>query len=378
MPNNLGLYIHIPFCTQKCSYCAFVSFKSGKETIKNYFNALLKEVELASVEHKNKTVDTIFIGGGTPSYVESGYITELLIQINTHFKVDKKAEITIEANPESLTFEKLTKYKNSGINRLSIGCQTTNNRLLKLLNRPHNSEQFFDAVKAAKKAGFTNINADLILALPTQKMKDVKRAAKDLTKIGLTHISAYDLILEENTPFAKAIKEGKLKQVSEKLALKMQHYVVKKLSQKGFNRYEVSAYSKTGYESKHNLKYWNLDDYLGMGIAAHSKLGHKRFSNTGNLKVYINNIENNNLAYENKQILTKEEQIEEFVMLSLRKQEGIDLENYKKLFNSNLLQKKAKEIELLLKEGLININNSHLSLTIKGFDVLNGIIFKII
>ena len=378
MQNNLGLYIHIPFCTQKCNYCAFVSYRSGANTIKNYFDALLKEVELASFEHKNKTVDTIYIGGGTPSYVKSGYIKDLLQKINEHFNVIKECEITIECNPESTKEEKLQEYKKAGVNRLSVGLQSTNDKLLKLLNRAHNAKQFFETIKQAKEVGFTNISADLILSLPTQKLRDVKRSLKKLSKLNLMHLSVYDLILEEETPFQKQIASGELKPLNEKLSLKMQDYTTKYLQKQGFTRYEVSAFCKEGFKSKHNLKYWNLDDYLGLGIAAHSKIGKERFANTSNLKTYLKNIENNELIYENKVTLTKQDEKEEFIMLSLRKKEGIDLEQYKNLFNDDLTVQKEEIIKTLQQQNLIKLENNHLFLTNNGFNVLNLVIEKLV
>jgi oxygen-independent coproporphyrinogen-3 oxidase len=378
MQNNLGLYVHIPFCTQKCAYCAFVSHRSGKQTIQNYFDALLKEVELTSKQYQKKQVDTIYIGGGTPSYVQSEHITKLLNHIKTHFNVLQSAEITIECNPESTTTQKLQAYKEVGVNRLSVGLQSTNDRLLKLLNRAHDSKQFFEVIKQAKQVGFTNISADLILSLPTQKMRDLKRSLKQLKKCNLTHLSVYDLILEEDTPFAHQIKIGKLKQVSEKLSLKMQHYTTNYLTKQGFNRYEVSAFCKTGYESKHNIKYWNLDDYLGLGLAAHSKIGATRFANASSLKTYLNHLKNNKLAYESKITLTKQDQKEEFIMLSLRKKEGICLKEYETLFSENLLTKKEQVIKQLKNERLIEVKDNLLYATNKGFDVLNLLIAKLV
>jgi len=378
LKNNLGLYIHIPFCKEKCSYCAFISFRSGEDTINNYFNALLKEIKLTSENYKQSVVDTIYIGGGTPSYVKSGYIVTLLNEIKTHFNVLESAEITIECNPESTNKEKLQEYKNAGINRLSVGLQTTNEKLLKLLNRPHNYKDFENVVLLAKEVGLNNISGDLIISLPTEKMSHLKTDIKRLKKLNLKHLSVYDLILEEDTPFYKKIQSGELKQVSEKLSLKMQDYVVKTLKKLGYSRYEVSAYCLKGYESKHNLKYWNLDDYLGLGIAAHSKIGDIRFANTSNLKNYIRNIDNNELNYENIVNLTLEDKKEEFIMLSLRKSEGINLENYKNLFLDDLLIKKQEIITKLLNEKLIKVENNFLFLTNEGFNVLNLIIEKLV
>jgi oxygen-independent coproporphyrinogen-3 oxidase len=235
------------------------------------------------------------------------------------------------------------------------------------------------AVKLAKQQGFNNINADLIIGLPTQKLKHVKKDVKKLTKLGLTHLSVYDLILEENTPFSNKVKSGKLQPLSEKLTLKMQDYVVKKLNKRKYMRYEVSAYSKKGYKSAHNLKYWQGKDYLGLGLSSHSKISDTRFFNTSNLNTYINNVTNNGeLKYENKHILTKKEKQEEYIMLGLRKTEGINIKEYNKLFKKDLLNDKQKKIEMLLIKGLIKFRNDQLQLTNKGFNVLNNIILQLI
>ncbi|MGD9900996.1 MAG: radical SAM family heme chaperone HemW [Spirochaetales bacterium] len=377
MKNNLALYIHIPFCKSKCAYCSFISFPAGKEVMENYIDALVSEILLTSKTYKNKKVDTIFLGGGTPSFLPVGSILKIMSAVKQNFDVASKAEITIECNPDSITKEKLQEYKMAGINRISIGFQSASDRLLKLLNRPHTKEEFLNALALVKETKFENINADLMLGLPTQSLRDLKASIRLLIKQKVTHISVYDLILEEGTPLYNKVKSHEYKEISEKLNLKMQNYVLKALKKAVFKRYEVSNYAKEGYECKHNLKYWDLDDYLGIGLAAHSKIGNTRFNNTEVLDTYLKNIENKKLEYEELIELTIEEQKEEFIMLGLRKTIGIDLTEYSKLFNENLIKLKQKAVEEFLIKGFIRFNGTFMYLTEKGMQVLNKIVLEL-
>lgn len=381
MKKTLGLYFHIPFCKSKCAYCNFISFANNAQT-NSYLKALLKEIDIVSKDFKDIIVNTVFIGGGTPSYMEEGVIKKLVIKIKENFNLSSNCEITIETNPESITTAKLIEYKEVGINRLSIGLQTSNDRLLKLINRPHTKKQYITAIKLAKQAGLTNINTDIMFSIPTQKFRDIKKTIKLLKKLKLKHISAYDLILEEGTPLYGRIKNKELKVASEKLSIKMQNYVVKKLNNKFFCRYEVSNYASfeasknIDYSCKHNLKYWNLEDYLGLGLASHSLVNNERFSNTENLKTYIDSLNKNILPRENKKALTTNDIKIEFIMLGLRLTKGINLKEYKKRFIKDLLKEKEKDISQLLIAGLIELteNNQFLKATNKGFHLLNYII----
>ncbi len=346
--------------------------------IENYVDALTSEIELTSKLYSGKTVDTIFLGGGTPSYLPDGSVKRIMKAIRKNYKLSLSPEITIEINPDSATRTKLVEYKHAGINRLSIGFQTANDKVLSVVNRTHTKADFLKVVNLAKKLDFKNISADLMLGLPTQTLCDVKKAIKLLTDLKIQHISAYDLILEEHTPLYRKVKEGKIKLVSENLTLKMQNCVVKTLQKSGFCRYEVSNYAKVGFESKHNLKYWNLEDYLGLGLAAHSKIGNKRFANTENLIRYIDNIKNNELSYATEETLTLEDIKEEFIMLGLRKTEGITLDDYKKLAGENLVEARHKSIEAMLIKGLIAFEDGRLYATKKGFNFLNYIIKELV
>ncbi len=385
---NLGIYLHMPFCAQKCSYCSFVSGVYSEEKQRQYISALLNEIKTTSVLYKDRVVDTIYIGGGTPSMLFLGAITNVLQTIKKHFKVSENAEITIEGNPNSLTIAKLREYKNAGINRLSVGFQAYYNKHLRLLNRPHTKKDFTVALKNAKLVGFNNISADLLLGVPTVPKFAVKRALRLMLRLGVKHVSSYGLILEENTALFKQIDKGIIKKPNETLSNKCYNLVLKTLSKKDFYRYEVSNFALSGFESQHNLKYWNLDDYIGFGIASHSYVNSVRYKNFDDFEKYTQyylNVLNDGsqvilpkpIRFEEKTI-EKDEQKDEFIMLSLRKTEGLSLKTFQELFNENLLKIRQNEINELKSLNLIEVKNDYLKATHKGFEVLNQIVLKLV
>ena len=408
MKKLLGLYIHIPFCEKKCDYCNFVSFCKNDKEKKKYVECLLKEIAFQGKNYsKNEyAVDTIFVGGGTPTVLPFGEISKIFECIKSNFVVEKNAEITVECNPNSLTLEKLEEFKKSGVNRLSIGLQTYNNKLLKLIGRLHTKKEFDIAIKNAKEVGFTNINVDLILGIPNQKIFDVKREIKHLKKLGIPHISCYGLIVEENTKLSQNLERKVYKLPSEEKSVKMYDIANKMLSKSGINRYEVSNFAKSGFECKHNLKYWQDKEYLGLGVVSSSYVDGKRWKNTDSLKMYCEFFENfdykkfetndksktNNLKndiqsnfnlsieeiVEDMEILSKQSKMEECVMLSLRTIQGIDLIEFNQKFEIDLLQQKKYEIEDLKIQNMIDIQNNHLFCTNDGFKLLNQIILQLI
>lgn len=373
---ELSLYIHIPFCESKCHYCNFVSFKSSTSEKNKYINSLIREIEIN--KNKNDIVKTIFIGGGTPSSLNDGDILKISNSLFENFNIDKTVEFTIEANPNSFTKEKAREYKKAGINRISFGLQSTNNKLLKLINRIHTKKDFINCVKLVKNMGFSNINADILLGLPHQKLIDVKNTLNLLLKLKLPHISCYSLILEEETPLYNLIKTGKMKLPNEKKTLKYYNYVLKKLKKHKIFRYEVSNFAKLGFECKHNLTYWNLNNYLGLGLNSHSKIDDIRFENFSDLKNYYEKLDNNEKPIKKETVLIENDKKEEYIMLKLRTREGINLQEYNQLFNENLEKQKANEINFLLKNNFIQIVNTNLFATNLGFQVLNSIILKLI
>lgn len=364
---EIGVYIHIPFCKQKCKYCDFVSFADKEELQKEYINSLKLEIEKWKNTNKDYIIKTIYIGGGTPSYIDSKYIEEL---INL---VGRAPSITIEVNPGTVTKEKLLDYKNAGINRLSVGLQSTNNELLKQIGRIHNYEDFLQTYNLARESGFYNINVDLMIGLPNQRIKDIKDSLERICKLNPEHISVYSLIVEEGTPMQKLIDTGYLVLPEEETERQMYWYVKNFLELNGYKHYEISNFAKPGFESEHNLDCWNQKEYIGFGVAAYSYLDGKRFGNISNLELYIQNCKNDefkkNIILE--EIQDKNQMMNEYIILGLRKIGGISIKNFENKFNENPIMLYKDEFEKLYEEGLIIIDGDNIRLSNKGLDLAN-------
>ena len=369
---NIGIYVHIPFCKQKCKYCDFISFQCMEDKFEDYFKYLIKEIENKSEEVMDE-IDTIYIGGGTPSIVPAEYIEQVLKEIFGKYKVSKNAEITIEVNPGTVDEEKLKKYLSIGINRLSIGLQSTNDKLLKMLGRVHTYKEFEDVFEKARNVGFKNINVDLMIGLPNQTIEDVNESLEKIIDKKPEHISVYSLIIEENTKMFDLINEGILELPSEDLERKMYWRVKETLELNGYNHYEISNFSKFGFESKHNMNCWNQHEYLGFGVAAHSYFDGMRYSNINDLKQYIENFKNEeavyNVVFHEKQ--DKEEMMKEYMILGLRKIEGVKISDFKNKFVDNPLYVFRNELEKLTKNDLLEIDEDVIKLTKKGLDFAN-------
>ena len=366
---HIGIYIHIPFCKQKCYYCDFVSYCNKDNLIEKYIQAVKNEIQLQEIK---TDIDTIYIGGGTPSYIEAKYIKEILEEIKTK-NVSKEAEITIEVNPGTVTLEKLQEYKNYGINRLSIGLQSTQNNLLKTIGRIHNFEEFLETYKMARKIGFKNINVDLMLGLPNQKISDLKESLEKVLELKPEHISEYSLIVEENTPIADKIEKNELILPEEETERNMYWYVKNTLELNGFHHYEISNFAKKSFESKHNLNCWEQQEYIGIGTSAHSYVENVRYSNTENLEKYIDNIEqgtpeNNKIIHE---VQNENDKKKEFMLLGVRKIDGIKISEFKKVFGDNPIYLFRNELKKLSDEELIEIDDDIIRLTNKGIDLAN-------
>lgn len=375
MLNELGIYIHIPFCKQKCYYCDFVSYSNKCSEVKEYIESLKKEIE--EFDFSNYKVTSIYIGGGTPSYIDSIYIVEILSELKEKLKCNliefKDIEITIEVNPGTVDTKKLNDYKKLGINRLSIGLQSTKNDILKKIGRIHTYQEFLEIYKLARETGFKNINIDLMIGIPGQKIGDLKNTLQDIIKLEPEHISVYSLIIEENTPIEKMLENGEIKLPDEDLERNMYWYVKNTLELNGYNHYEISNFAKLGKESRHNLNCWNQEEYIGFGVAAHSYLNGIRFSNTINVEEYIQHIENNrkeeNIQIEESQSL--EDKKNEFMMLGFRKIQGVDIERFKEKFIDNPIFLYRENLNKLVEEGLIEVDLNHIKLTNKGIDLAN-------
>lgn len=375
MLNELGIYIHIPFCKQKCYYCDFVSYSNKCSEVKEYIESLKKEIE--EFDFSNYKVTSIYIGGGTPSYIDSIYIVEILSELKEKLKCNliefKDIEITIEVNPGTVDTKKLNDYKKLGINRLSIGLQSTKNDILKKIGRIHTYQEFLEIYKLARETGFKNINIDLMIGIPGQKIGDLKNTLQDIIKLEPEHISVYSLIIEENTPIEKMLENGEIKLPDEDLERNMYWYVKNTLELNGYNHYEISNFAKLGKESRHNLNCWNQEEYIGFGVAAHSYLNGIRFSNTINVEEYIQHIENNrkeeNIQIEESQSL--EDKKNEFMMLGFRKIQGVDIARFKEKFIDNPIFLYCENLNKLVEEGLIEVDLNHIKLTNKGIDLAN-------
>lgn len=370
--NKKGIYVHIPFCKQKCSYCDFVSFCNKDEYIERYGQAIVKEIEYKK-DMLISEISTIYIGGGTPSYIDENIIRNILDAIKKNYILTNDCEITIEVNPGTVTKEKLENYVENGINRISIGLQTANDELLKKIGRIHSYDEFLKTYNLAREVGFKNINVDLMLGLPDQTVQDLKESTESVIKLSPEHISVYSLIVEEGTKMYEMLKNKQVELPYEDTERNMYWYIKNTLELNGYNHYEISNFSKTGYESKHNMNCWNQMEYLGFGTAAHSYLNNKRFSNIESMIIYIENIEKNNFE---KNIIMHEEQSEEetkkeFMLLGLRKIKGINVQEFKAKFGDNPIFVYMNELSKLVDEGLLIIDEDNIKLTSKGLDLAN-------
>lgn len=367
--NKIGIYVHIPFCKKKCDYCDFISYCGKDDLIEKYVDSVKKEINHVKIKSE---ITTIYIGGGTPSYIDSKFIVQILEKIKEK-NVAQDAEITIEVNPGTVTQEKLQDYIDCGINRISIGLQTTNDELLKQIGRIHNYEQFLETYKLAKKVGFKNINVDLMLGLPNQRIIDLKESLENVLRLAPKHISVYSLIVEDGTPIANKIKNGKLKLPDDELERNMYWYVKNTLELNGYKHYEISNFAKKGYESKHNLDCWNQKEYIGFGIAAHSYTNGIRYSNIENIEQYIKNYDEDkteeNLVFHEKQDM--EAMQKEYMLLGLRKIDGVSIQEFKIKFVANPVFLYHSELEKLVNEELLEIDGDMIKLTNKGLDLAN-------
>ncbi len=396
---ELGIYIHIPFCKHKCYYCDFVSFSNKEEIVEKYIKAVIKELKkyLENKEFmKNYNVTTIYIGGGTPSYIDSKYIIEILKEIEKNLvNNDTKfqdIEITLEVNPGTINEEKVNLYKEAKINRISMGLQSTNDQILKQIGRIHTYNEFLDAYSIVKKAGFDNINIDLMIGLPNQTISDVKESLNKIIELNPNHISVYSLILEEGTVLDKLIEEGKMELLDEELERNMYWYVKNTLEINGYNHYEISNFSKIGKESKHNLNCWEQKEYIGIGTSAHSYINDVRYCNKSSVEKYIENINNKDIdvneiiklgngnksflekveeVYEIDEIQSLEDKKREYMLLGLRKLEGVKISSFKEKFVENPIYVYHKELEKLVEEDLIRIDGDRIFLSRRGIDLAN-------
>lgn len=362
---NIGLYVHIPFCQQKCFYCDFPSF-AGKESLQGaYMAALNKEIIIQSGYAYN-VVDSIFIGGGTPTLLSEKMLSDLLESLNKNFKLAQNVEISIEANPGTIDKSKLQVLFNRGVNRLSFGVQSFNDAVLKKCGRIHNENQAKRTVCEAQEVGFRNINVDLMYGLPEQTLEILKESLFQALELKVQHLSIYGLKIEEDTLFEKWISEDKLILPDDEVEDDMYELINSLLPANGFRRYEISNYCKEGFECKHNLKYWHYDNYLGLGAGAHSLIYPKRQSNIAEVEKYIKKLQEGELALNEIVTVDKSSAMEEFCFLALRTTSGININKFNGFFEADFNNIYGIKVNKLINMGLLQKNDIHIFLTSKG------------
>ena len=368
---KLGLYIHIPFCVKKCNYCDFLSAPANKQVQIAYMDTLQREIKEKAVKYQEFCVDTVFIGGGTPTSVPYEKIVDLMDAVRQSFCLDADCEITIECNPGTVTKEALEAYRVSGINRLSIGLQSADDNLLKELGRIHTYDQFLEIYKWARQAGFFNINVDLMSGLPNQTLEQYEDTVTKILELYVEHISAYSLIVEEGTPFYKLYEEDKLALPSEETERQMYYRTGELLMAAGFERYEISNYAKKGYSCKHNVRYWVREDYLGLGLGASSMVDNVRFKNTEWLDEYL--LENKYMETLEVQNLSQSECMEEFMFLGLRMTRGVSKDDFMENFGCSMDEIYGPVLKRLEEQGLLETEGNRVRLTTYGLDVSNRV-----
>lgn len=378
--NSIGLYVHVPFCLRKCRYCDFLSFECRDDrAIHQYANALMREIETRYEEWPYKVVDTVYIGGGTPSILSETDVKHIMECITDNFTVVDGSEITIEANPATIDEKKLETYLAAGINRISIGTQSFDNSILNMLGRVHNKNDALNAIRLAKKAGFKNINVDMMFGIPGQTLKMWRDSLRQCIFLGPEHISLYSLQIEEGTPFYQMMEKGTIDQVSENTDRTMYHDALDMLENAGYNHYEISNAALPGFESRHNLKYWSYKEYLGMGLGASSFIGGYRFKNTSSMLEYVDFIKQGlpPVKKEDVENYSLRDEMGIYVFTALRKREGFDIRDFEETFGTDFFY--VYDPMLITKlRGLIKMDGFVMKLTDKGLDVSNQVMAEFV
>lgn len=377
MKNNCALYVHIPFCDHKCIYCDFYSIITS-DNIDSFLTSLKKEIAYFATKYSaDRNFSSVFFGGGTPSLMKTNYIKDILDELYRNFNIIQDAEITLETNPGTVDLNKLIEFKDSGINRISIGIQSFDESELKFLTRIHDKETAIQTVYNAVNAGFENISIDLIFNLPEQTKEKWKLNLNTAVSLPIKHISAYSLILEKGTILNKMVLDGKVTIQDEDYDADLYETTIKHLTDSGFIQYEVSNFTKPGYECIHNKAYWEHREYLGFGTSSHSFTNGKRWWNFSSLKKYISEIEKNENAVMNEEVLTEKQIHDEFVMLALRSK-GIIINEYLSQFNSDWINKNYDYFEVLKNQSFLKMDSSSIILTPKGYSVCDEILKNIL
>ncbi|WML59680.1 radical SAM family heme chaperone HemW [Neobacillus sp. PS2-9] len=359
-------YLHIPFCEHICHYCDFNKVFLKGQPVEEYLKALDQEMKITLAKYPTNQLDTIFVGGGTPTSLNEQQLFTFCESINKNLPTSNAVEFTFEANPGDLSIEKLQILKDAGVNRISLGVQTFNEELLKKIGRVHKAKDVYQTIESAKRVGFENISIDLIFSLPSQTVDDFKESLTQAFSLDINHYSAYSLIIEPKTVFYNLLKKGKLPTPGEDIEAKMYEVLMDEMEKHGFHQYEISNFSKPGFESKHNLTYWNNEYYYGFGAGAHSYVNGFRRSNSGPLKKYMDQVNSGLLPVLDDHLVTKAEQMEEEMFLGLRKTEGVSVSHFIEKFDQDPLQLFKKEITELISKQWIEVKNDNIYLTKTG------------
>ncbi|TQQ85718.1 oxygen-independent coproporphyrinogen III oxidase [Peptacetobacter hominis] len=373
-----GIYIHIPFCVKKCRYCDFNSYKIDIEKKKRYIKALEKEIEIYSKMDNKRKIDTIFLGGGTPSILKPDEIESIFEKLNSSFDISEDAEITMECNPGTLDEEKLNAMKKSGVNRLSIGLQAVQNDILEYIGRIHTFEEFEKTYNLVRKCGFDDVNIDLMYNLPNQREKEWMETLEKVVSLNPEHISAYSLILEEGTELCDMYERGEFTLSGDDTDIKMYRYTIDYLKKNGYMQYEISNYAKPGKECRHNIIYWKCDNYIGLGAGASGYIGNRRYSNIPEVDEYNETVEAGKLPVLSEEVLTDEEKFEELVFMGLRMNEGVLYEDFEKISGIDIRKYRKEIIERLKKDNLIECDENRIKLTQSGREISNKVFLDII
>ena len=375
---SAGLYVHIPFCESLCLYCDFYSKIGSTSEIERFLDSLAKEAALLGREYPGYRYDTVFLGGGTPSILEPGQIRRLFDSLHCAMIISDSAEITIECNPSSLSSELLETYKAIGINRISLGVQSFDDRHLRRLGRIHTSEEALTAFETVRRCGFDNVSLDLIYGLPDQTLDQWASDLEKAIELDPEHISAYNLIIEDQTPFGELYKWGELNLPLDSIQGDMYAALNERLKMAGYVRYEISNFGKPGFECRHNLKYWRLEPYIGLGPAAVSFDFARRWKNKPDLDSYLSSLESGQPAPRETEELTPEKIREEYIMLSLRLAEGLSLDEMRVRFGYDLFRERGEALRALESNGLVAIDGDRVRLADKGLFISDEIIVRLI
>ena len=375
---NLGVYVHIPFCLSRCTYCDFTSSVLDDESkVNTYIEHVLKEIDLLRENgaFDDAVIDTVYFGGGTPSLLKSDYFRSISARILLN-RSEKPSEVTIEANPATIDMDKLLAYKQAGINRISIGVQSLNDKSLKAINRRHSAS---DALSIIEMANLTDlsISVDLMIGLPYQTKDDVKYFVDEVSKFkNVNHISVYMLTVEDGTKLAKQLDDGEIEIADDDAKIDLFNYAQSLLNDKGYIRYEISNFARPGFEAKHNMKYWKRDDYVGVGLSAHSLINNVRYYNPSDFKSYYEALDNNRLPRLIEAELTESDIEEEYIMLAFRTNDGLNFEDYRAKFNKDFMTEHKNAVDLNKK--YLNITDKNISIKQEYLNVVNQIIVDFI